>query len=104
MIVSHDTPKARETPAIHAVSMNNVAPRKLRLDASPLPMNCPTTPPALSRRKPGLQCSVARPQLANNMSVKPPMRTAVFARVRPSSSSRWRNITKQATPSMMGNR
>ena len=103
-MVSQDTPKASDTPAIQQASRTSVAPRKLRLAASPLPMNWPTTPPAVSRNAPALQCRVASPQLANSMSVKPPMRTAVLARVRPSSSSRCRNITKQATPSMMGNR
>ncbi len=87
-MVSQETPKASDTPAIQAASMNNVAPRKLRLLARPVPMNWPTTPPADSRSVPALQWSVASPQLANNRSMNPPMRTAVFTRVRPSSSSR----------------
>ena len=35
-MVSQDTPKASDTPAIHAASMNSVAPRKLRLVAEPV--------------------------------------------------------------------
>jgi hypothetical protein len=91
-MVSQETPKDSDTPAIQAASMKSVAPRKFMLAARPSPMNCPTTPPAVSRSAPALQCSVASPQLANSISVKPPIRTALLARVRPSSSSRWRNM------------
>ncbi len=103
-MVSQETPNDSETPAIQAASMNRVAPRKFMLPARPSPMNCPTTPPAVSRNVPALQCSVASPQLANSMSVNPPMRTALLARVRPSSSSRCLNRMKHATPSISGNR
>ena len=104
-MVSQDTPNASDTPAIQAASMNSVAPRKLRLSASPVADELPDhAARGLAQACPAFQCRVARPQLANNMSVKPPMRTAVLTRVRPSSSSRCRNITKQATPSMIGNR
>jgi hypothetical protein len=103
-MVSHDTPNDSETPAIQAASINSVAPRKFMLAASPLPMNCPTTPPAVWRKLPALQCNVASPQLANSISVNPPMRTALLARVRPSSCSRWRNMKKHAAAITSGNR
>jgi hypothetical protein len=85
-MVSHDTPNASEMPAIQAASMNKVAPRKFMPDSRPLPM-CPTTPPALAGNAPASQCSVASPQLAISIRVKPAIRTAVLKRVRPSSWS-----------------
>ena len=100
-MVSQETPKASDTPAIQAVSMNSVAPRKFRPTRARCRRTARPRRPRSARSRPALQCSVASPQLANSISVKPPMRTAVLARVRPSSSSRCRNITKQATPSIM---
>ena len=87
MIVSHDTPNASDTPAIQRGEQQQRGAEEAAVaTARPLPDECPTTPPAVARQRARLQCSVARPQLAISISVKPPMRTAVLTRVRPSSS------------------
>ena len=87
MIVSQETPNASDTPAIHAASSNSVAPRKFRPAGEPAADELPDDAAR------GLRAACPDPSAASRgrssrsaCSAKPPMRTAVLTRVRPSSS------------------
>ena len=103
MIVSQETPKASERPAIQAAIMRRVAPRKFRPAARLPPTTLPITPPALWRSGPGCQCNVVSAQLATSTSRNPATRTSVLAREVGSAFSRRCSPTHTA-PSTSGNR
>ena len=104
MIVSQETPKASDRPAIQAAIMTSVAPRKSSPVANPLPTRLPTTPPALWRSTPGCQCRVASPQLATSTSRNPASRTRALAREAGAGVFMRRCIPKAAAASTAGNR
>ena len=71
MIVSQDTPKASDSPAIQAAISSSVAPRKLRPAASPLPTACRGRRRRVWRRLPGCSAASSSPQLADEHQHEP---------------------------------
>src|SRR5882672_9973338 len=104
MMVSQETPKASDRPAIQAAIITSVAPRKSSPATRPSPTTLPTTPPAVCRSAPGCQCSVVSPQLATSTSTNPAMRTRVLAREAAACAFMRRCRPQQAAPSTSGNR